>query len=103
MMTSLARTRLAPARRQICCGPFYRRLDPWTGLNGLQDKKVLKYLPTAPGFFIEAGANDGLKQSNTFYLESRRGWRGLLVEPIPELASVADEPTDVRQSFRPPW
>ncbi len=40
----------------------------------------------AGGFFIEAGANDGLTQSNTFVLERDHGWRGLLVEPIPELA-----------------
>jgi FkbM family methyltransferase len=38
------------------------------------------------GFFIEAGANDGLTQSNTFVLERDHAWRGLLVEPIPELA-----------------
>lgn len=36
------------------------------------------------GFFVEAGANDGIWQSNTYILE-RRGWAGLLVEPIPEL------------------
>jgi len=33
------------------------------------------------GFFIEAGANDGLNQSNTFLLESVLKWNGLLVEP----------------------
>lgn len=38
------------------------------------------------GYFVEAGANDGITQSNTFLLERDRGWRGLLVEPIPELA-----------------
>jgi FkbM family methyltransferase len=37
------------------------------------------------GVFVEAGANDGFRQSNTYYLERFRGWRGLLVEPIPEL------------------
>ena len=36
------------------------------------------------GFFIEAGANDGLAQSNTLFFERFRGWSGLLVEPIPE-------------------
>ena len=58
---------------------------PWTGLNQL-DKKLIKYLPSQPGFFIEAGANDGIKQSNTFYLEKRRNWTGLLIEPVPQLA-----------------
>src|SRR5437773_417214 len=38
------------------------------------------------GFFIEAGANDGIAQSNTLYFENYLGWRGLLIEPIPELA-----------------
>jgi FkbM family methyltransferase len=38
------------------------------------------------GFFIEAGANNGLDQSNTLFLEKYYGWRGLLVEPIHELA-----------------
>ena len=35
------------------------------------------------GFFIEAGADDGELLSNTLYLEFKRGWTGLLVEPNP--------------------
>ena len=35
----------------------------------------------ANGFFIELGANDGLIQSNTAFLEFNRGWKGVLVEP----------------------
>lgn len=38
------------------------------------------------GYFIEAGGNDGVTQSNTLFFERFRGWRGLLIEPIPELA-----------------
>jgi FkbM family methyltransferase len=38
------------------------------------------------GVFVEAGANDGVQESNTLLLEERKGWSGLLVEPIPELA-----------------
>jgi FkbM family methyltransferase len=49
------------------------------------DRKVAAYLPTR-GVFVEAGAHDGLTQSNTAMLEFSRGWRGLLVEPVPELA-----------------
>lgn len=49
------------------------------------DKKLEKYLPYSGGFFIEAGANDGFSQSNTYYLEKFRGWQGILIEGIPEL------------------
>lgn len=48
-------------------------------------RALRRYLP-AQGFFVEAGANDGIAQSNTSGLETWAGWRGLLVEPIPALA-----------------
>lgn len=51
------------------------------GLNGL-DAEVEKYLPNEGGYFIELGANDGLTQSNTAFLEFERGWRGVLIEPV---------------------
>ncbi len=35
------------------------------------------------GMFLEAGANDGVRQSNTAYLERYANWTGILVEPIP--------------------
>ena len=54
------------------------------GLNQL-DEKLEPYLNFDNGVFIEAGANDGLKQSNTYYLEAVRAWRGILVEPVPYL------------------
>jgi FkbM family methyltransferase len=41
------------------------------------------------GVFVEAGGFDGFTQSNTYYLERFRGWRGILVEPMPELAALA--------------
>lgn len=46
---------------------------------------LMRYLDFDDGYFIEAGANDGFRQSNTYYLERFRGWRGVLIEPIPEL------------------
>lgn len=55
-------------------------------LNDL-DLKLQPYLDFDGGFFIEAGANDGLSQSNTLYFERYRGWTGLLIEPVPELAA----------------
>jgi len=54
------------------------------GLHGLDDK-LGRYLHCRDGFFIECGANDGFRQSNTYYLERFRNWSGLLVEPVPEL------------------
>jgi FkbM family methyltransferase len=50
------------------------------------DRQLERYLPEPAGFFVEAGGNDGYTQSNTYALERRHGWRGLLVEPVPELA-----------------
>src|SRR5258708_2113196 len=78
-------------------GPAYRRLAAvgvnqpgvpkhYYGLDGL-DRKVETFVDFDNGIFVEAGANDGETQSNTAYFARRRGWRGLLVEPIPDLAS----------------
>lgn len=33
------------------------------------------------GFFIEAGAADGVSQNNTLLIEKSLGWQGLLIEP----------------------
>ena len=60
--------------------------NPQPALNDL-DRKLQRYLDFRDGFFVEAGANDGYTQSNTFFLERKRGWRGLLVEGIPELCA----------------
>ncbi len=58
------------------------------------------------GYFVEAGANDGYTQSNTYYLERFHGWRGLLVEPAPQLhrEAVAERPAAdvVRAALVPP-
>ncbi len=40
------------------------------------------------GVFIEAGANDGVAQSNTYYLEKILGWTGLLIEPLPDVEAL---------------
>lgn len=38
------------------------------------------------GFFVEVGANDPKKDSQSWHLE-QAGWTGILVEPLPELAA----------------
>jgi FkbM family methyltransferase len=57
----------------------------WPGLNGL-DRKLAHHLTMRNGWFVEAGAYDGFQQSNTYHLERFQGWRGVLIEPLPELA-----------------
>ena len=49
------------------------------------DRKLEQYFNYRNGFFIEVGANDGFNQSNTYYFEQFKGWKGILVEGIPEL------------------
>lgn len=52
------------------------------------DVKLNKYINYKGGFFIEAGANDGLNQSNTLFFERHLRWKGILVEPIPRLSNL---------------
>ncbi len=65
--------------------PMYRRFRPYASLNSL-DRKIETYIPPN-GVFIEAGANDGLNQSNTLFLARKYGWKGILIEPVPRLHS----------------
>lgn len=53
------------------------------------EEHIVPNLGEQPGFFIEAGANDGFDQSNTYYLARRYKWSGILIEPIPELAAIS--------------
>jgi FkbM family methyltransferase len=74
---------LRSARRSCCeIAGISRYSRP--ALNDL-DRKLERHLDFDGGFFVEAGANDGFEQSNTYYFERFRGWRGVLIEPIPEL------------------
>lgn len=50
-----------------------------------QDLNVLKfYKEKKNGYFIEIGANDGIRFSNTYLLETKYNWKGICVEPVPE-------------------
>lgn len=57
--------------------------EPYTALYGM-DRRLEKYLGFTGGTFVEAGANDGIAQSNTYFLENKYQWRGVLVEPVPK-------------------
>jgi len=50
--------------------------------NGIPlDQKLVEILDYSNGIFIEAGAHDGITQSNTKLLEEVYGWSGILIEP----------------------
>lgn len=59
-----------------------RAASPYFGLNEL-DRTIEKYIDYDNGFYVELGANDGIRQSNTYYFEKNRGWSGILIEPSP--------------------
>ena len=80
------RPRFARARRTLGEALGIARYS-YLALNDL-DRKLERHLDFDGGRFVEAGANDGLAQSNTYYFERIRGWTGLLVEPVPELAAT---------------
>jgi FkbM family methyltransferase len=67
---------------------------PYTALYGM-DRKLEKYLDFRGGTFIEAGANDGIAQSNSYFLENKYGWNGLLVEPVPKYYRMCRRARDV--------
>ena len=77
---------LTRARRSLCeamGGARYSR----PALHAI-DRKLERHLDFDGGFFVEAGANDGYAQSNTYFFERLRGWTGLLIEPVPALAAA---------------
>lgn len=53
-----------------------------------QDRFVIEALgEKRGGFFLDSGASDGLKGSNTYRLETEFGWSGICIEPNAELFS----------------
>ncbi|TNC51586.1 FkbM family methyltransferase [Rubellimicrobium rubrum] len=69
-----------------------RMLDPgyaYTSQAG-QDAVVDRIFGGRRGLtFADIGGYDGVTGSNTFFLEQRRGWTGLLVEPVPAQLALA--------------
>jgi len=49
------------------------------------DETLESLMPYQNGFFVELGAHDGALASNSYYFELKKNWRGVLVEPCPNL------------------
>jgi hypothetical protein len=61
---------------------FARRVYSESGEDGILEK-LFETLGAEPGFFVEFGAWDGLRLSNTRLL-AERGWAGILIEGDPD-------------------
>jgi len=65
------------------------KLDPYCAVNCKKEpitKRIIEYIGQIEnGFYIEAGAYDGILQSNTKFLEEEYNWKGLLIEPSPKV------------------
>ncbi|OWV96894.1 FkbM family methyltransferase [Rhizobium sp. R693] len=73
----------------------------WSRAQILQDLWVCYELSEKrDGFFVEFGSTNGLKNSNTWLLEKKFGWSGILAEPNPiwhpELAANRNASIDHR-------
>jgi FkbM family methyltransferase len=86
MITHRPLRRIFGQIRRRCCELVGIDRYSRPALNGL-DRKLERYLDFDGGYFVEAGANDGFTQSNTYYFERLRGWRGVLIEPVPGLVA----------------
>ncbi len=49
------------------------------------DMMLEDILPHRDGFYVELGAHDGGNKSNSYYFEINKGWKGVLIEPTPNL------------------
>lgn len=71
-----------PERKKFSSSKFKEKFD-FSEYN--QSKIIDEILKSKKnGFFVEAGAYDGEKMSNSLFFELERNWTGLLIEPIPQ-------------------
>ena len=79
---------------------IFRRLTTigYYGLNKI-DKHLDRMLPASNGYFVELGANDGLSQSNTLFLEKYKNYSGVLIEPFPQNYNLCKSNRSARNYF----
>lgn len=72
---------LPAAASTSSAAPHEHSASTYSGLHQL-DRQLERFLDYDNGFFVELGASDGVRQSNTLYFERKRGWHGILIEPV---------------------
>lgn len=75
---SISLSFIIPVFAKVANPVFYSQY----GQDRLLNQKIFKNKRN--GFFIEVGAYDGIKYSNTKFYEDHLQWKGICVEPIPE-------------------
>lgn len=81
------------ADTRIDLADFARRVHSETGEDGILEK-IFALLGTASGFFVEFGAWDGRRLSNTRLL-SEKGWQGILIEGDDEKFAALERNVEV--------
>jgi len=70
---------------------FFKKLfKKYYGKDQL-DQQLKEYLNYSNGFYIELGAHDGISQSNTYYYEKNKNWKGILIEPTSHIFAKCKE------------
>lgn len=79
-------------------------LAPWLAFSSSQYGQDLLILAATNlkrhGFFVEFGAADGIRLSNTYLLEKEFGWNGILAEPCAAWRSRLTDNRDCQLDFR---
>jgi FkbM family methyltransferase len=62
------------------------KASPYFSQDG-QDKFIHEkfFVNKRDGIFLDIGANDGITFSNTYFFEKQMGWKGICVEPNPDI------------------
>ncbi|MCQ6274870.1 FkbM family methyltransferase [Bacillus sp. V3B] len=59
--------------------PYYSQI----GQDKYTNEKIFKGMEN--GFFVDVGAHDGIELSNSYFFEKVKGWKGICIEPLPEV------------------
>lgn len=65
--------------QNVCCAEYYSQC----GQDRFVHDRFFKNMRN--GVFIDIGAHDGVRLSNTYFFEKELGWTGICFEPIPEV------------------
>lgn len=85
MNTSLHVENSVTQQKTPAPGGFHKLFSLGAFRSTSHKSQILPFVNHIGGKFVEIGAQDGIKDSFTLYLEKALGWKGLLIEPWPHL------------------